>query len=176
MTVRFDDIHHLDNIDTQSQRVVGAEFDEVLYADDTIVYGTKEDEAEKRVSAIAKEGKKYGLKLNKDKCEYVNFGLGRQLQFEDGTDIPKREVVKYLGCHINDKGDMGKEISSRIRDCYMVMHKLRLFWSRCPLSKLFKMLFDLKAFIPVSLSLSDTLDYQCLLNLQCSQENLNLPS
>ena len=36
------------------------------------------------------------------------------VKFADGTLVPRKEEVKYLGCNSNQKTDYGKELGNRI--------------------------------------------------------------
>ena len=36
------------------------------------------------------------------------------VHFEDGTPVPKKTEVKYLGCFLNDATDISLELSKRI--------------------------------------------------------------
>ena len=53
------------------------------------------------LSAIEEEGEKYGLKLNRGKCEYLSFAGAGPVKFRDGTYVNKKDEVKYLGCLVN---------------------------------------------------------------------------
>ena len=77
---------------------------------------------------------KYGLKLNKTKCETVYTGTPSNIHFRDGTPVPRTQEAKYLGCSINQEGSMPAELSKRISICMTVVKKLDLFWrhSTCP--------------------------------------------
>eukprot|EP00975_Prorocentrum_lima_P039670 8336229-Prorocentrum_lima.AAC.1 len=48
--------------------------DEVLYADDTICVAQKVPALNRLLTAIETEGRTYGMKLNKEKCELIAFG------------------------------------------------------------------------------------------------------
>ena len=82
MTVLFNDIQRLHTpIHTQfMHRIKGAHFDEVLYAHDTICISQNEAAIERKLRAIEKEGFKYGMKLNKTKCEILHFGNIRTIK------------------------------------------------------------------------------------------------
>ena len=84
MTVLFHDIHRIHNPNTDRSRIQGMDYDEVLYADDTICISESEAVLEKVLRAIVTEGEKYGMKLNKNKCELLAFGKVRQVKFSDG--------------------------------------------------------------------------------------------
>ena len=97
MTVLFHDVHQIHAPNTAAGRITGALFDEVTYADDTICVSQSETEIEKALKAIREEGEKYGLTLNKAKCEILKFGPVRTIRFEEGAEIRSKDKVKYLG-------------------------------------------------------------------------------
>ena len=104
MSVMFHDIHQEDKVKTKEHRVVGTEQDEVLYADDTICISRDENAMNRLLSAIEREGKKYGMGLNKGKCEHLAFGGAGQVTFADGSEVSRKTEVKFLGCMMNEKG------------------------------------------------------------------------
>ena len=69
MTVMFWDIHWEGVKGLERNRVAGTEFDEVLYADDTICISESEQAMNKLLAAIEKQGRRYGMRLNRAKCE-----------------------------------------------------------------------------------------------------------
>ncbi len=76
---------------------------------------------------IETEGKLYGMKLNKGKCEYMSYDRTK-VRFSDGTKLTPKEDVKYLGCYLNKKADGGKELNRRIIECMTLLEKFDLFW------------------------------------------------
>ena len=128
MTVLFHDVHHIHKPTSQSSRVAGMEYDEVLFADDTICISESEAAMEQMLKAIVTEGAKYGMKSNKAKCELLAFGKARPVKFSDGTRLKPQEEVKYLGCSLNSKADSRRELQKRISECMMILKKLDIFW------------------------------------------------
>ena len=128
MTVLFHDIHRLHTPNEGRARIKGANFDEVLYADDTICVSQSEVALEKKLKAIEADGNKYGLKLNKAKCEILKFGDVRAIHFEDGSIIKVKDKVKYLGCKLNNEANPAKELQDRMSDCILTLKKLDGFW------------------------------------------------
>ena len=128
MTVLFKDVHRIHKPHTVDTRVTGTSFDEVLYADDTILISESERAVEKALAAIEKEGGKYGMKLNKAKCELLAFGQVRPIRLTEGSKLKPKEEVRYLGCALNNKADSSKELQKRIADCMVVLNNLQLFW------------------------------------------------
>ena len=128
MTVLFHDIHENDELKTARQRIKGTDVDQVLYADDTICIAQNERAMNRILKAIEEEGEKYGVRLNKDKCEYLGFGGAKAVKFKNGQKVPKKEEVKYLGSILNTKGDLANEIQSRIGTCTGTIQKLHFFF------------------------------------------------
>ncbi|MDP7041496.1 MAG: aminotransferase class IV, partial [Gammaproteobacteria bacterium] len=48
----------------------------------------------------------YGLTFNNNKCESLTINGHDDIHFKDGTRVPKQNEVKYLGCMLNDRGDV----------------------------------------------------------------------
>ena len=128
MTVLFMDIHKNDTLQLKQHRVQGMDTDEILYADDTICISEDEQAMSRLLAAIEVEGAKYGLKLNKKKCEYLYFGQAGRVFFSDGSPVPKRAEVKYLGCNMNNRADPEREIIKRKKDCMITLQKLHIFF------------------------------------------------
>ena len=128
MTAMFHDIHKDDGVGTLRQRLDGTDSDEVVYADDTICIAQTNAAMNRMLSAIETEGKRYGLKLNKKKCEYMKFGDAGTVKFADGTHLKPVEEVKYLGCLLNDKGDPAKEVKKRIAEVTITLKRLDLYF------------------------------------------------
>jgi len=122
MTVMFHDIHTDEklNEELEEDKILGTILHEILYADDTIIYSRKRETVEKLFRKIESEGKRYGLKLNQNKCELLSIQGNGNVKYTDGTPVPKRNEAKYLGCVINSKGDISREVNKRISECYVV--------------------------------------------------------
>ena len=136
MTVMFEDIKEDSNLAANliKNRVPGADFDEVMYADDTICISQDTKTMNNFIKSIETVGKEYGLKLNKSKCELITTANKPNIHFADNTKIMEKEEVKYLGCQLNHTGSANKEISKRIINARITLQKLQLFWrkSNCP--------------------------------------------
>ena len=87
------------------------------------------------LAAIEEGGHKNGLKLNKTKCEVMYTMKDANIHFKDGTRVPRKNEVKYLGCELNQQTDYNKEIGKRISVTMGIRRKLDLFWlhSSCPI-------------------------------------------
>ena len=78
-------------------RVQGINFDEVLFADDTICISHDTKAMNKMLSAIEVIGKASGMKLNKEKCEVMRFGGRARVAFHDKAPVKEVNKAKYLG-------------------------------------------------------------------------------
>jgi hypothetical protein len=128
MTVMFHDIHLNDATQMKRHRVTGTEFDEVLYADDTMCMSQSETAMNRLLAAIETDGAYYGLRVNRAKCEYLHFGQARKVKFADGTTLNPADAVKYFGCTLNNQGDIALEINKRIADCMIILDRLHVFF------------------------------------------------
>ena len=88
----------------------------------------------KQIAQIEIQGLKYGLKLNKAKCEVLTSADNPNINFQDGKKIKIKDTVTYLGCDINKNGDIKREVSKRISNAMTTLKRLDLFWrhSNCP--------------------------------------------
>ena len=128
MTVMFHDIHENDKQKMTRQRIKGTQADEVIYADDTICIGQSERAINRLLKTIEEEGAKYGMILNKGKCEMVGCGKLQKIKFGDGSKVNRKYEAKYLGCMLNEKGDASKEIQTRIASCNGTLQKMHMFF------------------------------------------------
>ena len=59
--------------------------------------------------------KKYGLKLNLDKCEAISINTAGVVRINNGKPIKQTDEAKYLGCILNDNVEANKEISKEFQ-------------------------------------------------------------
>ena len=92
----FTDIRTKLNTPKQKEPISGIEFAEMLYADDTLVFGTHTYTINKLLHAIQSESKYYNMKLNYDKC--INLTLNQRqssVTYMDGTLVPRKQEGPY---------------------------------------------------------------------------------
>ena len=70
-------------------RADNATFDELLYADDTILISKCTRMLNRFLSEVESAALSYGLKLNKTKCKCINMGPPGDVKFADGTRVQK---------------------------------------------------------------------------------------
>ncbi len=108
-------------------------YDEILYADDTICLSESAKALTKHLNIIEEEGKKYGLQLNQGKCELIRISRALLLTeegtvtFQNGQKVKTTNEAKYLGCWLNAQGDPGREIRQRKATCMLILKKLQLY-------------------------------------------------
>ena len=75
------------------------------------------------------------MKLNKSKCEALQFNQSGKVVFEDTTEVRKVHEAKYLGCTLSKDNNIIREIRGRIRETMTVFKKMHSFWrhSNCTL-------------------------------------------
>ena len=96
MTVIFWDVHQQPGLreELRHNRVLDAMFDEVLYADDTIIFLESSTALEKLLGSIEIEGAEYGMALNRSKCEALCVGGSDQMFFSNGEKVPEHNEAK----------------------------------------------------------------------------------
>ena len=128
MSVMFHDIHDGDFLNLAKHRVIGTKVDEILFADDTICISTCTLTINAFLKAIEEEGIKYGMKLNKNKCELITTHPNADVKYQDGTQNKKTNKTTYLGCEIGIKTTNKEELSKRFANTMATMKKLDIFW------------------------------------------------
>ena len=87
---------------------------ELLYADDTMLMGTRARELNILLAAIEDESAKYNLRLNYGKCNYLAMNGKANIHFKNGTKLTKVEKATYLGGTIGCNATRNEEINNRM--------------------------------------------------------------
>ena len=116
-------------------------FQELLYADDTLIIAKSAKTANAYLHLIEQESEYLHLMLNHDKCNYITFNtnIGR-IKFRNGTMMKSTTDAKYLGAVINDKADPAQEIRRRISSTMPILKRLDIFWNKTNCSESWKLL------------------------------------
>ena len=93
----------------------------ILYADDTVIFADSHRQVERILKIVEEIAETYGMRLNEAKCEVIQYGNRRDIKFRNGRKVEVKEEVKYLGCRMNRKCDMKKELKTRVADTMAVM-------------------------------------------------------
>ena len=120
----------------QREPIDGILFSEVLFADDTLIFGANARCINVLLHAIERHSEYYGLKLNLDKCvnvlanqriSSVRFYPNRPAQ---GRLVPRKHSAAYLGSLLTDSFDNKTEVLNRLGDCIATANRLKLFWQK----------------------------------------------
>ena len=106
MTAIFQDIKTELNTPKQLQPIHGINYAEVLYADDTLLFGTHTQTINKLLRQVQVESAKYNLALNFEKC--INLTINRKqssVKFMNGAQVPRKTQATYLGATLTDAVD-----------------------------------------------------------------------
>ena len=89
---------------------------------------------------IEEEGRRYGLTLNKDKCELLTTNLNADIQFENGMKVKRKPEVTYLGCQVNQYANIAQELSKRISNRMALLKRIDICWRHCDIKTAFKVI------------------------------------
>ena len=99
----FHDVESEVGQQTMAQTMDLVDFSNILYADDTFLIGKRSRELNKILWAIEKHSSRYGMRLNKKKCIYINMNVKNRIRLKDGMAMPTAEEADYLGAKITQK-------------------------------------------------------------------------
>ena len=91
MSVVFRDIKNELSTPKQKEHIPSVFFSEVLYADDTLIFGNHTASINKLLVFIERESWYFNMKLNYTKC--VNLTTNRRtstIKFRDGSKVPRK--------------------------------------------------------------------------------------
>ena len=73
------------------------------YADDTLLMSRTTTQMQAILSALETVAAEYGMSLNKIKTELLvpAESTGHTLRFHDGSKVPTKEILKYLGSMVS---------------------------------------------------------------------------
>eukprot|EP00929_Paragymnodinium_shiwhaense_P102580 TRINITY_DN6578_c0_g1_i1.p1 TRINITY_DN6578_c0_g1~~TRINITY_DN6578_c0_g1_i1.p1 ORF type:complete len:1328 (+),score=-43.05 TRINITY_DN6578_c0_g1_i1:198-3986(+) len=108
--------------------------DHLLFADDTVLIPTDEDDAENYLEILEEVASNFGLKLNQEKCVVIALSQAREIKFRSGKIIQNDSATTYLGASINNTADQDKELGRRIAEATFVWNKLLHAWKEASLS------------------------------------------
>ena len=167
MGAMFSDIKAELNTPKQRQPFAGIFFSEILFADDTLIFGANTQCINILLHAIEKHSAYFGLKLNYGKC--VNLTANQRVssvRFSPtgpaaGSLVPRKSSASYLGTLLTDSFNNKAEVANRLTDCIATCNRLKLFWKKTTLPSNGKFKFSM---------LSSDQNYCTVLNLYSSRQ------
>ena len=131
MSAIFQDIRSRLNTPKQIEPIKGVRFAEILYADDTLIFGTHTPTINKLLHWIQRESSYYNLNLNYDIC--INLTLHQKqssVKYLDGSFVPRKKEAVYLGTVLSDSVDNHREVTNRLAAAMTTCNRMKLFWDR----------------------------------------------
>ena len=115
----FYDIHAKLQLESEPAFVVNSE---LLYADDTVLMSSSQNNLQQLVNAVSSEGAAYGLEINWDKTFQMSVCTGSIVHRPDGTDLERKREVVYLGGLITCNGRVSRVLSRRVSEGRSMLH------------------------------------------------------
>ena len=106
------------------------------FADDIGLLSHKQQHAQSKLTRLAEEAEKTGLKINTKKTEVMrmNNRLQQPLQLQ-GEDLAETDRFMYLGSVVNIDGGADDDVKSRINKARVAFNTLRPIWNSKALSQ-----------------------------------------
>ena len=107
----------------------------MVFADDLMVWGNKEEEIQEQLKAWEETVGEYGWKFNISKCEILLTTRKKDRPMSGitlgGGQLKKVESLKYLGSIVEENGRNDKEITERGRQAEAFLRSIRsLVWNK----------------------------------------------
>ena len=98
-------------------------FQDILYADDTLLIGASDDQITSLLQAIEYESGLYNLRLNRGKCELMEFNSNTGVvRFANQEKMKKTTRATYLGGRITANADCVGDLRARIGQCTDILN------------------------------------------------------
>jgi hypothetical protein len=138
MNVIMHDVMNKTRPKVQEFRIDCTSFHEILYADDTALTATQNKALNKLLNATEKESSYYGLKLHHGKCVHLSNCKVARVRYLDGSYMPRKEMVTYLGVTLTLPRNISKEIAQRTQATMGVARRMQIFWNKINASTTWK--------------------------------------
>lgn len=151
----------MDEIMMQVEEKIGEDkMKTMVFADDLMVWGNKEEEIQEQLEAWEGMVGEYGLKFNTSKCEILITTRKRDRPVGGitlgGGQLKQVESLKYLGSVVEENGRNDKEITERGRQAEAFLRSIRsLVWNRDVPQKCKEVLYR-SYYIPILIYASET--------------------
>jgi hypothetical protein len=110
-------------------RMQGLSFNEILFADDTLIFGEPGRSLDAFLWAIESVSCAYGLKLNRSKCAHLSLWQSApKVEFSSGTAVSREARSDYLGSMMNISVAPKAEVNRRLALARYTWLTLRNFW------------------------------------------------
>ena len=120
----------MESLEIIKGKVDGLLFQEILYADDTLLAMKNTRDINLLLKEIEIESSYYNMKLNKGKCEVIAMNKSNDIKFRDGTKLKHVQEATYFGGKLTESTNANIEIQGRITACIPTMKALDTFWKK----------------------------------------------
>jgi hypothetical protein len=127
MTTMFHDIHTEvgEQIWTTAAQDIGTT--ELLYADDTLLISSNAKATNQLLKTIIKHSERYGMRLNKGKCEYFAINCKPKtkkdiIEFPEGDELKLTSSATYLDGNLQANGASKPEVEGRLSKAAVVFN------------------------------------------------------
>jgi len=134
MTVVMRDAVHMLPPASQDRFANGA-LDVILYADDTLLLGLSEGPLQEFLNAVSEVGGRFGMELHWSKFQLLQVNVACKLHAPSGEDIPRSELLSYLGASIYDDGGIKSELNKKLGAAWGDFNKLVRVWRHSALAR-----------------------------------------
>lgn len=121
---------------TGIQWTLTKQLEDLDFADDISLLSHKQQHAQSKLTRLAEEAEKIGLKINvrKTKVMRLNNRQEHPLQLQ-GEDLVETNRFVYLGSIVNSDGGADEDVRSRINKARLEFNTLRPIWNSKALSQ-----------------------------------------
>ena len=137
MSAMFLDIHEEVGDKCWTEAASDSGSTELLYADDTLLISSQVEQVNLLLKTIEKHSGRYGMILNRKKCEYfaLNPDTKKVVKFADNTPLKVSTQATYLGGNLQANGAAKPEVESRIAKAAHIFGWLNPLWKDSACSK-----------------------------------------
>ena len=107
----------------------------LLYADDTLIVEASEQVAQFYVDTVREQGKAYGFTFNESKLEVLSVKHLGQIRTGDGSFMPSKDRLIYLGGLLSADGRVGAELSRRLGLAERTFTDLQRVWKHANITR-----------------------------------------
>ena len=140
MHVMFSDVKDSFQDTNRRKSFQGINFQELLYADDTLIVAKNQKTANDYLHLIEAQSEYLHLKLNQSKCCFLAYNARSSIRFKSGERMTCVQETTYLGASVSKRVDPRQEIRRRISATMVIFKKLDIFWLKTNCNKKWKLL------------------------------------
>ena len=107
---------------------------DLVYADDTLIIGIKDEYLNEYLRAVQLAGNRYGMELHAQKFQLLSTDPRANIRTPDGAQVPLKPHIDYLGATLSADGSSDHELNRRIGLAKLDFLALSKVWSHSSLT------------------------------------------